>query len=144
MHIMPWNIIDKIIKEWRMYVNEYMSLRVYLNKDIEIFITSFIGKDHRFAPIVLRLLWLWRPLREWQCLPHLKQMKAVVGLLAGHTVFLWSLFSLLLVALFLHVCDSPSFTVCLQASLSVAATSQESMSVPSGWRSRLHTSWRVY
>ena len=37
-------------------------------------------------------------------------------------------------------CDNPSFTLCLQSSLSVAVTFQESVFMPSAWRSRLHTS----
>ena len=52
-----------------------------------------VSKDHRFAPIVQRPLWLWRPIQEWQSMPHLEHMKAVAGVLARHTVFLWSLFS---------------------------------------------------
>ena len=34
--------------------------------------------------------------------------------------------------------NNPSFTVCLQASLSVAVTSQESVFMPSVWKARLH------
>ena len=97
-------------------------------------------KNHRFAPIVQRLLWLWRPIREWQSLSHLKHVKAVVGLLARHTVFLWSLFSSAFTHCVSSYCDNPTLTVCLQASLSVAVTSQESVFMPSAWRSRLHTS----
>ena len=67
-------------------------------------------------------------------------MKAVVGLLARHTVFLRSLFSSAFTRCVSSYCDNPSFTVCLQASLSVAGTSQESVVMPSVWRSRLHTS----
>ena len=87
-----------------------------------------------------RLLWLWRPIREWQSLSHLEHVKAVVGLLATHTVFLRSLFSSAFTHCVSSYCVNPSFIVCLQASLSVAVTSQESVFMPSAWRSRLHTS----
>ena len=50
-----------------------------------------VSWDHRFASIVKRLLWLWRPIWEWQSLSHLEHVKGVVGLLARHAVFLWSL-----------------------------------------------------
>ena len=99
-----------------------------------------VSRDHRFAPIVQRLLWLWRPNREWQSLPNLDHMKAVVGLLARHTVFLWSLFSSAFTRCVSLYCDNPSFTVCFQASLSVAVTSQESVFLPNVSRSRLHMS----
>ena len=99
-----------------------------------------VSRDHRFAPIVQCLLWLWRPIRERQFLPHLEHVKAVVGLLARHTVFLQSLFSSAFTRCVSSYCDNPSFSVCLQASLSVAVTSQESVFMPSAWRSRLHTS----
>ena len=39
-------------------------------------------------------------------------------------------------------CDNPAFTLCLQASLSVALASHESVFMPSAWRSRLHTSMK--
>ena len=45
-------------------------------------------KDHRFAPILQRLLWLWKQIRERQSLSHLEHVKAVVGLLAKHAVFM--------------------------------------------------------
>ena len=67
-------------------------------------------------------------------------MKAVVGLLARLTVFLQSLLSSAFTRCVSSYCDNPSFTVCLQAFLSVAVTSQESVFMPSVWRSRLHTS----
>ena len=67
-------------------------------------------------------------------------MKAVVGLLARHTVFLQSLFSSAFTRSVFSYCDNPSFTVCLEASLSVAVTSQESVFMPSAWRSHLHMS----
>ena len=41
-----------------------------------------VSKDHKFAPIVQRLLWLSRPIREWRSLSHLEHVKAIVGLLA--------------------------------------------------------------
>ena len=97
-------------------------------------------KDHRFAPILQRLLWLWRPIREWQSLSHLEHVKAVVGLPARHAVPLWSLFSSAFNCCASSYCDNPTFTVCLQAPLSVAVISQESVLMPSAWRSRLHTS----
>ena len=50
--------------------------------------------DHRFAPIVHLLLWLWRPTLEWQPMPHFEKMKAIAGLLARHIVF-WQRFFLL-------------------------------------------------
>ena len=59
-----------------------------------------------------------------------------------HTLFLWSVFSSTSTSCVTSYCDSPSFTVCLQASLSVAATSQESMFMPSALRSHLHMSWK--
>ena len=99
-----------------------------------------VSKDNRFAPIVQRLLWLWRPIRKWQSLSLLEHVKAVVGLQARHTVFLWSIFSSAFTRCVSSYCDNLSFTVCLHASLSVAVTSQESMFMPSAWRSRLHTS----
>ena len=99
-----------------------------------------VSKYHRFAPIVQRLLWVWRPIREWQTLSHLEHVKAVVGLLARHSVFLWSLFSSAFTRCVSSYCDNPSFTVCRQASLSVAVSSQESVFMPSAWRSHLHTS----
>ena len=67
-------------------------------------------------------------------------MKAVVGLLARHAVFLCSLFSSAFNSCVPSYCDNPTFTVCLQAYLSVAVTSQDSMFMPSAWRSCLHTS----
>ena len=75
-----------------------------------------------------------------QSLSHLEHVKAVVGLLARQTVFLWSLFSSAFTRCVSSYCDNTSFTVCLQASLSVAVTSQESVFMLSAWRSRLHTS----
>ena len=84
--------------------------------------------------------WLWRPIREWQSLPHLEHLMAVAGLLATHTVRLWSFFSSTFTCCVSSYCDHPSFTVCLLASLSVAPTSQESVFMPSAWRSRLHNS----
>ena len=71
---------------------------------------------------------------------HLEQMKVIASLPARHTVFLWSLFSSTLTHCVSSYCDSPSFTVCLQASLSVVATSQEFVFMPSTWRSRWHMS----
>ena len=67
-------------------------------------------------------------------------MKAVVGLLARHTVLLRSLFSSAFTRCVSSYFDILSFTVCLQASLSVAVTSQESVFMPSAWKSRLRTS----
>ena len=63
----------------------------------------------------------------------MEHVKAVVGLLARHTVFLCT-------RCVSSYCDNPTFTVCLQAFLSVAVTSQESVFMPSAWRFRLHTS----
>ena len=94
-----------------------------------------VSKDHRFVPIVQRLLWLWRPIREWQSLSHLEHVKAVVGLLATPTVFLRSLFSSAFTCCVSSNCYNPTFTVSLQASLSVAVTSQNSVFMPSAWRS---------
>ena len=102
-----------------------------------------VSRDHRFAPIVQRLLWLWRPIREWQSLSHLEHVKAVVGLLVRHAVLLRSLFSFVFTHCVSSYCDNPSLTVCLQASLSVAVTYQESVFMPSAWKSRLHTSLSV-
>ena len=99
-----------------------------------------VSRDHRFAPIVQRLLWLWRPVLEWQSLPHLEHVKDVVGLLARHRVFLWSLFSSPVTCCVSSYCDNPTFTVCLQASLFVAVTFQELVFISSSWRSLLHTS----
>ena len=45
----------------------------------------------------------------------------------------------LLLAVFLHIVITP-LLLCLQASLSVAVTFQESVFMRSAWRSRLHTS----
>ena len=64
-------------------------------------------------------------------------MKAVVGLLARHRDILWSLSSFTFTRCVSSYCVSPSFTVCLQASPSVAATSQEYEFMLSSWRSRL-------
>ena len=65
-------------------------------------------------------------------------MNAVFGLLARHSVFLWSLFSSTLFAVFLHIVTA-SFLLCLHASLSVAATSQESVfQMPGGHMSLKH------
>ena len=114
--------------------------------EVTIFVIStFIGicqsqRDHRFAPIVQRLLWLWRPIREWQSPPHLEHVKAEVGLLARHAVFLWSLFSSTFNRYVSSYCDNSRFIACLQTSLSMPVTSQESVFMPSAWRSRLHTS----
>ena len=66
-----------------------------------------VSKDHRFAPIVQCLLWLWRPIWEWQSLSHLEHVMGVVGLLARHAVFLWSLFSSALIAVFLRIVITP-------------------------------------
>ena len=93
-----------------------------------------VSKDHRFAPILQRLLWLWRPIREWQSLSHFEHVKGVVGPLARHAVFLWSLFFSAFTRCISSYCDNPTFTVRLQASLSVAVTSQGSVfiQVPRG------------
>jgi len=73
-------------------------------------------------------------------LPYLENVKAVVGLLARHTVLLRSLFSSAFTRRVSSYCDNPSFTVRHQASLSVAVTSQESVFMPSAWRSYLNMS----
>ena len=61
-----------------------------------------VSRDHRFSPIVQRLLWLWRLIREWQSLPHLENMKAAAGLVR-HTVFCGAFSPSLLLAVFLHI-----------------------------------------
>ena len=90
-------------------------------------------------PLCSVCLWLWRSIREWQSLSHLEHVKAVVGLLARHAVFLWSLFSSAFNCCVSSYCDNP-LLLCVQAFLSVAVTSQESVFMPSAWRSCLHTS----
>ena len=73
-----------------------------------------VSWDYRFAPIVLHLLWLWRPIRKRQSLPHLEQMKAVACLLARHTIFLWSPFS----SAFTHCVSSQYVSPCFNVSVS--------------------------
>ena len=123
-----------------MYICMYVCLYVCMYICIYIYHCHLsVSRNHRTAPVVQRLLWLWRPIREWQSLPHLEHEKAVVGLLGRQTVFLQRLFSSAFTCCLSSYCDSPSFTVCLQASPSVAVTSQESVFMPRAWRSRLHT-----
>ena len=54
----------------------------------------------------------------------------------------WSCFSSTFTHCFFSYCDNPSFNVCLQASLSVAATYQESVFIPNACRSHLHMSMK--
>ena len=103
-----------------------------------LFNISFIGIYRSRETIDLYPLYsvccgLWMPIWEWQSLPHSEHMTAIAGLLARHTVFLWSLFSSTFIRCVSSYCDSCSFTVGLQASLSVAGTSQEFMFMPSTW-----------
>ena len=65
-------------------------------------------------------------------------MKAVAGLLVRHTVF-YEAFSLpLLIAVFLHIAITP-LLLCVSRHLCLWQ-SQESVFMPSAWRSHLHTS----
>ena len=62
-----------------------------------------------FAPIVQRLLWPGRPIREWQSLSHLEHVKGVVGLLARHDMqsFYEAFSPPLLIAVFLRIVITP-------------------------------------